>query len=233
MKQLSIVIPVYNERETITELVQRVLAVDYGCEYELVIVDDGSTDGTKEVLDELSSSSDRINVVYQEFNQGKGAACRRGVQSAAGEIVIIQDADLEYDPREIPSLVGLIHQDRADVVFGTRFLSHGPHRVLYYWHQVGNKFLTFVCNVLTNLTLTDMEVCYKAFRREALSSIRLVENRFGFEPEITAKVARGKWRIYEVPISYYGRTYDEAKKIGWKDGFAALWCPLKYNLWAR
>jgi glycosyltransferase involved in cell wall biosynthesis len=228
--KLSIVIPVYNERTTLADLVQRVLAVDYGCDLEVVLVDDGSDDGSRETTESLAARHPELVLLRHEKNSGKGAAIRTGLARASGDIAIVQDADLEYDPGEIPSLVDLIRDDIADVVFGSRFLSRGPHRVLYYRHYVVNRLLTFLSNVLTNLNLTDIEVCYKAFRREVLASISIEEERFGFEPEITAKVAKGKWRIYEVPISYYGRTYEEGKKIGWRDGVRALYCILKYNL---
>ena len=233
MMKLSVVIPVYNESGTLENLVQRVSAVDYGCELEIVIVDDGSQDGSGDIAQSLSSRHGNLVFLRHEKNAGKGAALRTGFARASGDIVIVQDADLEYDPREIPSLIELIRDDIADVVFGSRFLSRGPHRVLYYRHYLANRMFTTLSNLLTNLNLTDIEVCYKAFRREVLESIRIEEERFGFEPEITAKVAKGNWRIYEVPISYYGRTYEEGKKIGWRDGFRALYCILKYNLFAR
>ncbi len=231
--KLSIVIPVYNERETLETVFQRVVAVDYECELEIVIVDDGSDDGSAELAESLASPDAEVINLRHQRNAGKGAAIRTGFARASGDILIVQDADLEYDPREIPALINLIRDDIADVAFGSRFLARGPHRVLYYWHYLANRMLTALSNALTNLNLTDIEVCYKAFRREVLESIQLEEERFGFEPEITAKVARGRWRIYEVPISYYGRTYEEGKKIGWKDGVRALYCILKYNLWGR
>jgi len=233
MMKLSVVIPVYNESGTLENLIQRVSAVDYGCELEIVIVDDGSQDGSGDIAQSLSSRHGNLVFLRHEKNAGKGAALRTGFARASGDIVIVQDADLEYDPREIPSLIELILDDIADVVFGSRFLSRGPHRVLYYRHYLANRMFTTLSNLLTNLNLTDIEVCYKAFRREVLESIRIQEERFGFEPEITAKVAKGNWRIYEVPISYYGRTYEEGKKIGWRDGVRALYCILKYNLFAR
>ena len=233
MMKLSVVIPVYNESGTLENLFWRVSAVDYGCELEIVIVDDGSQDGSGDIAQSLSSRHGNLVFLRHEKNAGKGAALRTGFARASGDIVIVQDADLEYDPREIPSLIELILDDIADVVFGSRFLSRGPHRVLYYRHYLANRMFTTLSNLLTNLNLTDIEVCYKAFRREVLESIRIQEERFGFEPEITAKVAKGNWRIYEVPISYYGRTYEEGKKIGWRDGVRALYCILKYNLFAR
>src|SRR5258706_6622796 len=233
MATLSVIIPIYNERNTLEELVARVRAVDYGCALELVLVDDCSSDGSRALVEKLAATYPNVVAVLQEQNRGKGAAVRRGFEVATGDVMIVQDADLEYDPQEIPRLVSLITRDIADVVFGSRFLPIGPHRVLYYWHSVGNKALTLLSNMLTNLNLSDMEVGYKAFRREVIRGITLREDRFGFEPEITAKVARGRWRIYEVPISYYGRTYEEGKKIGWRDGVHALRCVLWYNLFAR
>jgi glycosyltransferase involved in cell wall biosynthesis len=217
--RLSVVIPVYNEVGTIKEIVGRVQAVDL--EKEIVIVDDGSTDGTRELLQEITLSHGNVRVLYHDHNQGKGAALRTGFESATGDIVIIQDADLEYDPREYPVLLEPILDGRADVVYGSRFLG-GPHRVLFFWHYLGNKFLTLLSNALTNLNFTDMETCYKVFRREVLSDIQLKSNRFGFEPEFTAKIAKKDFRIYETPISYSGRTYAEGKKIGWKDGVKAV-----------
>jgi glycosyltransferase involved in cell wall biosynthesis len=213
------VIPVYNEVETIKEIVSRVQAVDL--EKEIIIVDDASTDGTRELLQEDTFSLENIRVLYHDHNQGKGAALRTGFESATGDIVIIQDADLEYDPREYPVLLEPILDGRADIVYGSRFLG-GPHRVLFFWHYLGNKFLTLLSNAMTNLNLTDMETCYKVFRREVLSGIQLKSNRFGFEPEFTAKIAKKDFRIYETPISYSGRTYAEGKKIGWKDGVKAI-----------
>jgi glycosyltransferase involved in cell wall biosynthesis len=233
MSKLSVIVPVYNERGTLEELVARVRRVDYGCELELVLVDDFSSDGSRALVEKLAATHADVVAVLQDRNRGKGAALRRGFAAATGDILIVQDADLEYDPAEIPRLVGLIERDIADVVFGSRFLSIGPHRVLYFWHSVGNKLLTLLSNMLTNLNLSDMEVGYKAFRREVIAGIELREDRFGIEPEITAKVARGGWRIYEVPISYYGRTYEEGKKIGWRDGVHALRCVLLYNLFDR
>jgi glycosyltransferase involved in cell wall biosynthesis len=222
--KLSAVIPVYNEVETIKEIISRVQAVDL--EKEIIIVDDCSTDGTREQLQEIALSQENVKVLYHDRNQGKGAALRTGFEGATGDIVIIQDADLEYDPREYPILLEPILDGRADVVYGSRFLG-GPHRVLFFWHYLGNKFLTLLSNALTNLNLTDMETCYKVFRREILSDIQLKSNRFGFEPEFTAKIAKKRVRIYETAISYSGRTYAEGKKIGWQDGvkaiFAIIW----------
>jgi glycosyltransferase involved in cell wall biosynthesis len=226
--KLSVVMPVYNERATLREVVGGVLAVPI--DIELLCIDDGSSDGSREILAELQQKHPQIRALLQPRNMGKGAALRRGIQEATGDFVIIQDADLEYDPSEYPQLLEPLIQGRADVVFGSRFLGGGPHRVLYFWHSVGNWILTLLSNCLTNINLSDMETCYKVFRREVIQSIPLEENRFGFEPEITVKVARRKLRIYEVGISYSGRTYEEGKKIGWKDGVRALYCLVKYSL---
>jgi glycosyltransferase involved in cell wall biosynthesis len=223
---LSVVMPCYNELATVEEAVKRVLESPWV--RELIIVDDGSTDGTSAVLDAMTD--DRVRVLHQARNRGKGAALSRGFREATGEFVIIQDADLEYDPRDYEQLLGPLVDGRADVVFGSRFISDRPHAVLYFWHSVGNRFLTLVSNIFTNLNLTDMETCYKAFRREVLEGMTIEESRFGVEPEITAKVARGGWRLYEVGISYAGRTYDEGKKIGWRDGFRALWAIVRYSV---
>jgi len=229
--KLSVIIPCYNEAETIKLIVERVKSAPIE-EIEIIIVDDGSTDGTSDLLKmEIESSVDRV--IYHEKNMGKGAALRSGFAYASGDVVVVQDADMEYDPRELPKLLEPIEADKADVVFGSRFVGGGPHRVVYFWHMVGNKFLTVLSNMLTNINLTDMETCYKMFRREVIQSIRIRESRFGFEPEITAKVARSGCRIYEVGISYYGRTYKEGKKIGWKDGIRAVYSILKYNIWSR
>ncbi len=196
---------------------------------EIIVVDDGSSDGTREILrSDIASLVDQI--LYHEHNQGKGAALRSGIRAATGDVVVIQDADLEYDPQEYSALVEPILHDRADVVFGSRFMGGRPHRVLYFWHRVGNGLLTLLSNMMTNLNLTDMETCYKVFRREIIQSITIEEDRFGFEPEVTAKIARLRCRIYEVGISYYGRTYEEGKKIGWKDGIRAIYCIFRYNL---
>jgi glycosyltransferase involved in cell wall biosynthesis len=224
---LTAVMPVFNEAATIAEVVGVVLV--QRPVQQLVIVDDHSTDGTWEKLQGIASSDSRIKLVHHDVNQGKGAALRTGIAHATSEIVVIQDADLEYDPGEYYRLLAPILAGKADVVFGSRFIGSGAHRVLYYWHSVGNRFLTTLSNMATDLNLTDMETCYKTFRRGVIQKIKIEENRFGFEPEITAKVAKARVRIYEVAISYNGRTYDEGKKIGWRDGVQALWCILKYN----
>jgi glycosyltransferase involved in cell wall biosynthesis len=226
---LGIVVPVFNEAATIADLIRVVLRQPLV--EEVIIVDDASRDGTWEALQALPQGDARVKIFRHEVNQGKGAALRTGFSKVTAPIVVIQDADLEYDPREYPLLALPIIKGRADAVFGSRFQGAGAHRVLYFWHSVGNKFLTLLSNMFTNLNLTDMETGYKAFRREIIQGIRIQENRFGFEPEITAKVSQVKdVRIYEVPISYYGRTYAEGKKIGWRDGFSAIRCILKYNL---
>ena len=229
--KLSIIIPCYNEVATIEEILQAVRASSYP-DKEIIVVDDCSRDGTREKLQALPAGL-ADQVLYHDVNQGKGAALRTGIQAATGDVVVIQDADLEYDPNEYPKLVAPILNGKADVVYGSRFMGAEPHRVLYFWHRVGNGFLTLLSNMFTNLNLTDMETCYKTFRREIIQSIPIKENRFGFEPEITAKVAQRGCRIYEVGISYYGRTYKEGKKIGWKDGVRAIICILKYNLFKR
>jgi glycosyltransferase involved in cell wall biosynthesis len=220
--------PVYNERGTLQEVVQRVLAVPV--DLELICVDDGSNDGSREILAELQEEFPQIRVLLQPQNMGKGAALRRGIREASGDYVIVQDADLEYDPAEYPVLLGPLEQGKADVVFGSRFLGGGPHRVLYFWHSVGNSLLTLMSNVFTDMNLSDMETCYKVFRREILQAIPIEEDRFGFEPEITVKIAKRRLRVYEVGISYWGRTYEEGKKIGWKDGVRAVYCLVKYSL---
>lgn len=243
--EISVVIPVYNERATIEEVLRRVQGVKL--EKEIIVVDDGSTDGTREFLSELSKTAecgpalmtfpsigcqirtDNIRVVFQPVNRGKGAALRRGFQEAEGELVIIQDADLEYDPQEYYRLVAPIRSGVADVVYGSRFLG-GPHRVLFFWHSVGNKALTTLSNMFTNLNISDVWTCYKVFKREVLEGFTLEEDRFGFEQEVTMKVAAGRWRIFEVPISYSGRTYEEGKKITWRDGLRGIWCILRYSV---
>ena len=224
--KLSVVIPVFNERKTIEEILHRVQAVDVGMEKEIIVVDDSSTDGTRDLLQELASP--QVKVLFHEKNMGKGAALQTGFAQAEGDIVLVQDADLEYDPREYLKLLEPILDGRADVVYGSRFLG-GPHRVLFFWHYLGNKMLTAFSNMLSNLNLTDMETCYKVFKKEVLQQIRLKSRRFGFEPEITVKLAKLKCRIYEVPISYSGRLYEEGKKIGWKDGIAALFHLIRYK----
>jgi len=232
MKKLSVVIPVYNEMATLDAILAKVQAAPLpdGLAMEVVLVDDCSTDGSRAKLEALQTEHPEWIVCFHEVNQGKGAALRDGFAAATGDIVLIQDADLEYDPADYPALLGPILNGHADVVFGSRFLGGGPHRVVFFWHYMGNRFLTTLSNMMTDLNLTDMEVCYKVFRREVLAGITIQEARFGFEPEITAKVARCKrWRIYEVPIAYYGRGYEEGKKITWRDGFRALWCIFKYH----
>jgi glycosyltransferase involved in cell wall biosynthesis len=229
--KLSVIIPCYNEATTIVEIVQRLKALGLH-DMEIIVVDDGSSDGTRAVLEkDIELIVDKI--IYHKINMGKGAALRTGFLEATGDVVVVQDADLEYDPRNILDMLKLIIDDKADVVFGSRFLGGNPHRVLYFWHYIGNAILTFLSNMFTNLNLSDMETCYKMFRKEVIKKIVIKENRFGFEPEITAKISRKQYRIYEIGISYYGRTYAEGKKIGWKDGFRAIYCILKYNLWDR
>ncbi|HXX58898.1 MAG TPA: glycosyltransferase family 2 protein [Thermodesulfovibrionales bacterium] len=224
--KLSVVVPVYNEKNTIREICERVRAVDI--EKEIIIVDDCSTDGTREIVREMANEDTRV--YFHAENRGKGAALRTGFEKATGDILIVQDADLEYNPEEYPRLVKPVLEGKADVVYGSRFAGGEEHRVLFFWHMVGNKFLTLLSNMLTNIDLTDMETCYKVFRRDIYKRIIIEENRFGFEPEITAKVCKLKARIYEVGISYAGRDYNEGKKIGWKDGISALRCIIKYNI---
>ena len=228
---LSVVMPVYNEAQTVAEVIRTVLAQPLVA--ELICVDDCSSDGSLAVLQKLAATEPRMRVASHDVNQGKGAALRTGIALATAPLVIIQDADLEYDPREYPRMLEPILENRADVVFGSRFTGSEAHRVLYFWHSVGNNFLTLLSNMFTNLNLTDMETCYKAFRREIIQKITIEENRFGFEPEITAKVARTGVRIYEVSVSYHGRTYAEGKKIGWRDGFSAIRCIVRYGLEGR
>jgi glycosyltransferase involved in cell wall biosynthesis len=229
--KLSVIIPCFNELGTIGQIVEAVKASPVK-ECEIIVVDDCSTDGTKELLhSQIEGQVDKV--IYHKKNRGKGAALRTGFAAATGDIVIVQDADLEYSPQEYPLMIDPILKNQADVVYGSRFVSGRPHRVVYYWHMVGNKILTTLSNMFTNINLTDMETCYKAFRREIIQSINIQENRFGFEPEITAKVSKMKCRIYEVGISYYGRTYKEGKKIDWKDGLRAIYCIIKYNAFIK
>ena len=227
--KLSIVIPCFNEKATILELIDAVRSAPIQ-DKQIIIIDDGSTDGTREILKGIQGKAD-IDIIYHKTNKGKGAALSTGFAAATGDICIVQDADLEYDPQEFPLVIQPIVDGKADVVFGSRFQSGRPHRVVYFWHRIGNGVLTLLSNILTDLNLTDMETCYKAFKREVIQSITIEEKRFGFEPEVTAKISKKNLRIYEVGISYYGRTYSEGKKIGWKDGVRAIYCILKYNTW--
>ena len=227
---LSIIIPCFNESKTILSLIDAVKKSPIK-NREIIIVDDGSQDGTRDILNKLNDPE--VRIIFHSKNKGKGAALRTGFNEAKGDICIVQDADLEYDPQEFPLVIQPILDGKADVVFGSRFQSGRPHRVVYFWHRIGNGLLTLMSNLFTDLNLSDMETCYKAFRREVIQSVNIRENRFGFEPEVTAKISKMDIRIYEVGISYYGRTYDEGKKIGWKDGVRAVYCILKYNLWAK
>jgi len=233
-KKLSILIPTFNEQKTIGIVLEQVLKVHIGdLDREIILIDDCSTDSTKDIVTQFINSNKDLKIILHSFekNQGKGAAIQWGIEHVTGDYVIVQDADLEYDPREYINLLQPLIEDKADVVFGSRFMSGHPHRVLFFWHSVGNAFLTLLSNILTDLNLTDMETCYKLFKTDVIKSINLKENRFGFEPEVTAKIAKiSGIRIYEVGISYYGRTYAEGKKINWKDGFRAIYCIIKYNL---
>ncbi len=228
--KLSVIIPVYNEKNTVHKIIRQVLDVELEMEKEIILIDDGSTDGTRDILENLEYPN--VKVKLHEKNQGKGAALRTGFSLATGDFVIIQDADLEYDPREYPMLLAPLLDGRADAVFGSRFLG-GPHRVLFFWHYIGNKMLTTFSNILSNLNLTDMETCYKVFRKEILDTLTLKSKRFGIEPEITIKLAKQKCRIYEVPISYSGRDYTEGKKIGWTDGVAAIYHLIRFKFFDR
>jgi len=229
--KLSVIIACFNEVGTISEIVKKVKAIDVN-DLEIIVVDDASSDGTKNVL-EQDVRPYVTKIIYHEKNMGKGAALRSGFKEATGDVVVIQDADLEYDPRNIPDMLKPIEDGLADVVYGSRFMGGNPRRVLYFWHYIGNKLLTLISNLFTNLNLSDMETCYKMFRREIIQAVQIEENRFGIEPEITAKIARGNHRIFEIGISYFGRTYSEGKKIGWRDGFRAIYAIFKYNIWRK
>ena len=237
-KKISIIIPVYNEEKSIVGILNilKSLPLDFELEKQIVIINDFSTDNSEHLINEFIENNNELDILYykQDKNYGKGAALRKGFEIANGDLIIIQDADLEYDPNEFNILIKPVYDGFADVVYGSRFIGGKPHRILFFWHTIGNKFLTFLSNAVTNLNLTDMETCYKLFSSDVIKSINLKENRFGFEPEVTAKISRiPKIRIYEVGISYYGRTYDEGKKIGWKDGFRAVYCILKYNFFSK
>ena len=230
-RKISIIIPVYNEQDTLLDIITQVAKVELSLEKEIVLIDDCSSDGSRDLIEnQIKENGFTLLKVYHDVNQGKGAALRSGFKAATGDIVLIQDADLEYDPQEYPKLLAPILDGRADVVYGSRFVGSGAHRVHFFWHMVGNKLLTLASNMFTNLNLTDMETCYKVFRKPIIDNIIICENRFVFEPEITAKIAKQRCKIYEIGISYNGRSYDEGKKIGWKDGVRAFWCILKYNL---
>lgn len=238
MQKLSIIIPCFNEELTIQAIIEELISINliHGIEKEIIVINDSSTDNTDQVIRKLLAQPSFKDIIYlsHKVNKGKGAAIHSGIIKASGEYLIVQDADLEYDPNEFNELLLPVFKDNADVVYGSRFMGSKPHRILFFWHTIGNKFLTFLSNIFTNLNLTDMETCYKLFRSKILKDINLKEERFGFEPEVTAKISRvPNIKIYEVGISYYGRTYNEGKKIGWRDGFRAIYCILKYNIWSK